>query len=215
MSLTWGELKTELQTILVNTGTTFVASNDEIVLRAERRIYRATRVPDGRQVTSASFTASQATISAPAGMLYPRYMKVAVSGVDQPMYFRDPSFIREVWPNASTAGVPRYAATQQTEADFDHEILVAPTPADTYTYTLGWYGYGTSIVDTGDDTQTSYLGQYVEGLLLAAAVLEGAIWMKIQGPLLETYKGEYDMEMAVFKQIAEAQTDVDEYEPAR
>jgi len=213
MTMNWGQLKTAIQSGLENTETTFVANMEEIATRAENTIYRAVILPDGFTETSANFTASQSTVTAPSGFIRPRFMKVAVSSVNSPILLKDASFIREVYPNASTTGVPKYYSLQTTDSSFNTTIITAPTPASTYTYILGWYGVGTTIVNTSSDTQNSWLGTHAEETLLAGCILEGYIFMKGSPDMMEIYQADFSAKLAFLRGQAALGMTQDDYQP--
>jgi hypothetical protein len=196
MSLNWGQLKTAIQAGLENTESTFVSNMEEIAKRSENRIYREVTLPDGFTETTGNFVTSAATLNTPAGFIRPMFLKVAVSSVNQPIFKKDSSFIREVYPNASTEGVPKYYALQTTTSAYLTTLIVAPTPDSTYPYTLGWYGTGATIVDSGSDASTSWLGNEAEDVLLSACILEGYLFMKGSPDLMVMYQADFDMKLA-------------------
>lgn len=193
--MTYGELKTSIQGGLEYDETTFIAELPNIVTRSEQRIFRDVHIPNGITTTTGNMVAGTRTITNPTGMLEPRALAVTNgSGQAISLKFKDASFIDEVWPVAANTAFPQFYAVND-----DGTIYVAPTPDDTYAYSLRWYGVGDSVVDLGDDNNTSWLSVNAEALLLYACLYEGYVYMKGAADLLAEYKAQYESELERFK----------------
>lgn len=207
--MTYGELKTAIQNSLEYDETSFVAQLPFIIARAEQRIYRDVSIPDGITTTSASMTTSNREITLPSGFLEPRSLVVTnASSRRFPLLFKDASFIDEAWPTGTTTtAFPQFYAI-----DDDGILYVAPTPDSTYAYELRWYGVGATIVDAGNDANTSWLGDNAEGCLLYSCLYEGYLYMKGNPELLAEYKAEYDKEATALKLQLEGRATHDAFE---
>tara|TARA_R110000824_G_scaffold60791_4_gene162225 strand:- start:894 stop:1511 length:618 start_codon:yes stop_codon:yes gene_type:complete len=204
MALTYAQLKTQIQNMTQNTGTAFVANQPNQIKMAENRIYREVKLRDGYNEGTGNLVQGTATITAPTGMLYPRYMKITVSSVDKGLLLKDPSFIREYWPTVATQGEPKYYSVTNATT-----ITLAATPNSTYPYTLGWYGYSTII---GADGATSWLGDNAEDVLVYACMVEAYIYMKGSKDLQDEYEAMYIRSRDSLRLEQELLSKADDYE---
>lgn len=204
--MTYAELKTLIQDYCQNTETSFVAHLDDFIKQAESKTFRAVRLKDGN--LTATGTLSAATLAAPAGFLHPRSFRITVSGVDRTLRFKDQSFLREVWPNATSTGVPEYYAIQD-----DGTLAFAPTPASSYSYTFHYYGLGATII-SGTSTNTSWLSNYAPDVLLYGCLVEAYTYMKGSEDLIALYSRLYVESLAALKLEMEGAASSDSNEKA-
>ena len=188
--MTYDELKTAIMDYCENTESTFQSNIPNFVKNAEARIYRAIMLKDGNLTATGTMTLGNPALAAPAGMLHPRSFRVTVTGVDKTLNFKDESFIREVWPNATSTGVPEYYAIKD-----DGTLSFAPTPASNYAYTFHYYGMGVSLTAG----TTSWLSLYAPDLLLYACLVEAYTYMKGSEDLLALYTRLYNESLATLK----------------
>ena len=202
--MTYAELKTLIQDYCQNTETVFVSHLDDFIKQAEAKIFQSALLKDGYQ--TATGTLSAATLAAPAGFLHPRSFRITVAGVDKTLREKDESFIREVWPNATTTGVPKYYAIKD-----DATLIFAPTPVTSYTYTFHYYGIGATII-SATTTNTSWLSTYAPSVLLYACLIEAYTFMKGSEDLIALYTRLYNESLAALKIEMEGQASSDSNE---
>ena len=97
------------------------------------------------------------------------------------MEFKDPSFIQEYTPDATTTGAPRYFA----QFDNDNFILAA-TPDAVYTAELHYF-YRPNSLTAGADSGTTWLSKNAEMAMLYGALLEATIFMKGEQDVTQLY----------------------------
>ena len=163
--------------------TSFVANIPRFVKQTEERIYRTVMIPELRKITTLTATPGTAELAKPADFL--TVFSLAVIDTDGAYYFlydKDPSFIREAYPNG-TQGLPKYYALLDGD-----DFLVGPTPAQAYSFELQYYHDPESIVTAG----TTWLGDNAETVLLYGSLLEAYTYLKGDGDIMAQYRQQYD-----------------------
>lgn len=172
--------------------TSFVANIPNFVRQAEQRIHRTVMLPELRKGATAPMVAGNPYIARPPDFLSVFSFAVVDSDGDfHFLYDKDPSFIREAFPSASSSGRPRFYA--QFDGDMggvsgSGNFIVGPTPDENYTVELQYYFDPPSIVDVG----TSWLGDNAETVLLYGALLEAYTYLKGDGDIMALYRQQYD-----------------------
>lgn len=87
-----------------------------------------------------------------------------------PIYARSYEYCRNIWPDESVTGQPRFYA----DYDNDH-FLIAPTPNQAYPFELLYHGMPPLLDETN---QTNWLTQYVPQMLLYATLWEVALFCR-------------------------------------
>lgn len=95
---------------------------------------------------------------------------ISVSINNTQLFSRAYEYIRSYWPDESATGDPEFYA----DYDYNHWIL-APTPTAGLTMEVLYYEMP-ALLD--DDTQTNWLTEYAPNMLLYAALLEAAPFLK-------------------------------------
>ena len=201
MAWTYTTLLQAIQDYLENDEATFVANIPVIVKQAEDRILKAVQLPNFRKNSTGTLTTSDQYLGIPTDFLAPYSLSVDNSGATF-LLFKDVNFIREVYPSASTEGVPKYYAI--FEDDF---FILGPTPDSTYTVELHYFYRPTSIVDGA----TSWLGTNAESTLLAACLLEAYIFLKGDPDLMAVYEKRYEQALIDLKELAGIRSKTDSY----
>ena len=98
--------------------------------------------------------------------------------------------MREAYPSPSTAALPKYYGQFDGDAPAtsNGNLILGPTPDQSYQVELHYYYDPPSIVDTG----TSWLGENAETALLYGSLVEAYVFMKGDGDLMAAYKAQYD-----------------------
>jgi hypothetical protein len=164
--------------------------------RAEERIYAQSRFAALRKNVSGALTADRPYLEMPGDYLAVHSLAtIDATGRYTFLLNKDVSYLREVYPNPATTGAPRfYAVFGPTTTDTappsltnELSLLVAPTPATALAVELHYFFYPPKISSAG----TSWLGDNLGSLLLAGAVLEAALFMKVDEKQLAMYTASF------------------------
>lgn len=189
---------TELYDALVaeteNTDTTFLANIPVMVNNAEKRIYQAVKIPALRKNATTALTPSAPYVALPSDYLAPWEFAVLTSGSYNYLLLKDVSFLREMFPNPSSTGTPRFYA--QFDAD---TFIVAPTPPSPLTAELHYFYYPESIVTAG----TSWVSANFENVLLYAALVEAAVFMKSEEDIMKAYAEQFAVNLKLLKEYSD------------
>lgn len=101
----------------------------------------------------------------------------------QPLQGRSYEYCRGYWPDEAETGAPQFYA------DYDYQHwLITPTPAAAQTLEVLYYEQPALL---GDDNQQNWLTEYAPDLLLYAALLEAAPFLK-NDERIQTWQAMYD-----------------------
>lgn len=224
--MTYDELSAAISATVENTfpatgtaaGGSFTSKNqiDLFIKQAEQRIFNSVQLPALRKNVSGNMVSGMQYLELPGDFL--SVYSAAVIGADGAYSFllnKDVSFIREAYPNPAVQGVPRFyalfgpATTGATPPALTNElsILLGPTPDQSYALELHYFFYPPSIVDAG----TSWLGDNLDSVLLAASVLEAALFMKVEQDLAQAYTARYQEALAIAKRLGDGMERQDAY----
>ena len=190
--MNYAQLVQLIQDYLETEEVSFVSNIPRFVRQAEQRIYRTVMIPELRKGATAPIVAGNPYVSRPPDFL--SVFSFAVVDSDGDYYFlydKDPSFIREAFPSASSSGRPRFYA--QFDGDLGGtsgagNFIIAPTPDENYTVELQYYFDPPSIVDAN----TSWLGENAETVLLYGSLLEAYTYLKGDPDMMANYRQQYD-----------------------
>lgn len=224
--MTYDELSAAISATMENTfpatgtaaGGSFTSKNqiDLFIKQAEQRIFNSVQFPALRKNVSGNMVSGMQYLELPGDFL--SVYSAAVIGADGAYSFllnKDVSFIREAYPSPAVQGVPRFyalfgpATTGTTPPVLTNElsILLGPTPDQSYALELHYFFYPPSIVDAG----TSWLGDNLDSVLLAASVLEAALFMKVEQDLAQAYAARYQEALAIAKRLGDGMERQDAY----
>ena len=203
--MNYAQLSAQIQAYLENTfpdtltwDNQVVSSKDQIdtfIKQAEQRIFNTVQFPSIRKNVTGTLTANNKYLSSPSDFLSVYSMAVVdATGRYEFLLNKDVNFIRQAYPSPTSTGIPKYYAlfgpttTNNNPPVITNELsfMVGPTPDAGYTVELHYYHYPVSIVEAG----TTWLGDNFDSVLLYGALVEAAIFMKIdaqtEGVVLET-----------------------------
>ena len=157
---------------------------------AEYRILREVDSDNNRRYVSANLIASTRFIDTPTDLLIIRSAQIVDSELASGdtnqnrdfLQFRDTSFMSEFNPTATT-GVPKYYSNWD-----ETRIVVAPTPAQTYTIQLNYILKPTGLSSTNT---TTYLSTEFPNGLLYACLVEAYGFLKGPVDMLQLYDKKY------------------------
>ena len=164
----------------------------EFLRNTELGIAGAVDYDETRKYATSSFTANKRYLVMPADFLIIRSLQVfsttSLSGTRNFMEKRDTSFISE-YNSSGATGQPKYYANWD-----DNNVVVAPTPDQGYAVQLNY------IIDPPGFTSTNstYLSQYQESLLLHGVLTEAFSYLKGPMDMYKLYKDKYNEEIQAF-----------------
>jgi hypothetical protein len=225
--MNYAQLSAQIQAYLENTfpdtltwdGQT-VSSKDQIdtfIKQAEQRIFNTVQFPSIRKNVTGTLTINNKYLSSPSDFLSVYSMAVIdATGRYEYLLNKDVNFIRQAYPDPTSTGIPKYYAlfgpttTNNTPPVITNELsfMVGPTPDAAYSVELHYYHYPVSIVEAG----TTWLGDNFDSVLLYGALVEAAIFMKIdaqtEGLVLDT---KYKEALALAKRLGDGLERQDAY----
>lgn len=165
----------------------FTAESDQIVYEQLPRLITLGERRCARELKVLGFLrAVQSTLQ--PGL--PTYLKpdrwrdtVSVTLNGKPLQARSYEYCRGYWPDEAETAVPEFYA----DYDYQHWLLV-PTPSTAATLEVLYYEQPALL---GDDNQTNWLTEYAPDLLLYAALLEAAPFLK-NDQRIGTWQAMYD-----------------------
>lgn len=189
---------------------------DLFIQQAERKIYNSVQFPSLRKNVEGFTSAGNKYLSTPNDFLAPYSLSVTdATGRYEFLLNKDVSFIRQAYPNPASMGLPRYYAlfgptTQGSNPPVptnELSLLLGPTPDAAYAVELHYFYYPTSIVDAG----TTWLGDNFDTVLLNAALVEAATFMKAEEDLMKVYALRYQEALAMAKRLGDGMERQDAY----
>ena len=193
---------------------------DIFIKQTEQRIYNSGPLPALRKNQYGFLITGNKYLNLPPDFLSVYSLAVLTNttlGEDSPQEYllnKDPSFIRQCYPDPTATGVPLYYALfgpntgpNVPNPPLDYTLLVGPTPDSSYQVELHYYAYPESIVDAGN----SWLGEHFDSVLLYGCLLEAIVFMKGEQDLIAVYKGRYDEAMALYRQLTDGKERTDAY----
>lgn len=200
--MTHAELLTEIQSYLENEFST--TDLNTFIVQAEERIYNSVQLPSSRKTATLTATPSVTTVTLPVDFLasYSLAVVIPATGAVEYLLNKDPNFIREAFPQATSTGVPTHYG-QITP----YEFIIGPTPAAAYSMPLVYFGYPVSITVAG----TSWLGENFSPALLYGSLVEAYTFMKGEQDMMAIYDGKFKEALAMLKQLVDAKGRQDSY----
>lgn len=187
--MNYTELVTAIQDYTQNEETSFVSNIPNFVRQAEERLNRSVMLPELRKNATASTTSGNSYLSRPADFLAVFSLAVVDSaGNYSYLIDKDVNFIREAYPSASTAALPRYYAKFDGDVEGGQgNFILGPAPDEDYVVELHYYYDPESIVTAGQ----SWYGDNAETALLYGALIEAYTYMKGEADLIKQYTERY------------------------
>ena len=204
MTMTYLELKTAIEDYVQNDEATFVDNIPLFIRLSEERILKNVQLSLFRKNATSSTTG--AYLACPPDFLAP--FSLSLTGADGAKVFlelKDVSFLQLYNPNPATTGEPKYYG----QFDVDN-FLLAPTPDVVYTAELH-YMYRPTSITAGADGGTTWLSENAEIALLYGALLEAALFNKLEPAEIQTFDRRFQEALVGVKMLGEAKEVTDEY----
>lgn len=208
--MTYAELKEQIKDYVQSQEPTFLANLDTVIQLAEQRINRDVKSPDSR--ASVTGTVSSQTITTPTDFVMQLSLFVNIAGTQTGLLLKEPSYLTEAYGvtqhSAGSTGAPAYYAIQAS-AETGTTILVAPSAAAPYTYTLYYYKTPDTIV--GASSNTTWVSTYFPQTLLYGCLVEAYTFLKGDPQMQQQYEKLYQLGLMELKNVAEDEQRMDNY----
>ena len=203
MAWTYTTLTQAVKDNTENTETTFTNNIARFITITEELILRTIQLPDFRKNVTGTLTSGNQYLTVPSDFLFPYSLAYDNSGYTF-LIFKDVNFIRELYPVASTTGLPKYYA-QFNENSF----IVGPTPNANLTVELHYFYEPESITVSSDGT--SWLGTNAENALLYGTLLQAYIFMKGEADITQLYQQQFETALGQLKLEGDGYNRTDAY----
>ena len=193
---------------------------DTFIKQAEQRIYNTAQPPALRKNVNGNLTPGNKYLNLPSDFLSVYSLAVYTDttlGENSPQEFlldKDVSFIRQAYPSPTDTGTPQHyalfgftAGVNVPQPFKNFTLLVGPTPDAEYLVELHYFHYPESIVDT----QTSWLGDNFDSVLLYGSLMEAITYMKGEQDMIAAYQNRYNEALILYKQLCDGKERTDAY----
>ena len=173
--MTYNELVTDIRNYTETDSNVLTESViNTFILLTENKILRDIDLEVFRQSATAPLSSSNRFLTMPSDILTHRYMLIT-NALDEEYFlkFRDVSFAKEYWEDASETGFPKYYAVWN-----QNTFIIAPTPDSNYTVELGYIRKPTGLSSATPET---WLSQNAPEALLYGCLVQAYSYTK--GPL--------------------------------
>ena len=203
--MTYSELVTNIRNYMETDSNVLTNSViDTFILLTENKILRDIDLEVFRQSSTAPLTTSSRFLTMPSYILTHRYMLVRTAlGEEYFLNFRDVSFAKEYWENASETGFPKYYAVWN-----QNTFVVAPTPDSNYTVELGYIRKPAGL---SSSTPTTWLSQNAPETLLYGCLVQAYSYTKGPLEMLGYFQNSYQQALAALGIEQQGRRRRDEY----
>ena len=190
--MNYAALLTAIQDGAENTETSFVTHIPDFVHAAEQIIYQAVQLPASRKHVSGVATTNTRYLTAPTDFIaaFAAAVIAPTTGIYTEMQFRDVDWLRSVYPDPASYGVPEYYGLWNSTT-----FLLSKTPAAGYTIEMHYYGMPESIVTAS----TTWVGNNFDSVLYNGAMYHACVYLKEEEGLLKTYSELFKEGLVVLK----------------
>lgn len=208
MPSTLGDMREDLVSYTTYDSDDFLAMRDTFIQASEERCWFFVQLPFFRRAVTGTFVSGNQYLELPTDFLAAASLAITVSSEYRFLLNKDVSYIREVYPNPSTTGVPFCYAL------FDNStIIIGPTPAASYPTELDYFYRPASLTTVGEDG-TTWLSEHAYNTLLYGALAEAQSWLKrekgIDG-MATAYEERFQVGLVGLKNLGEARDRKDTY----
>ncbi len=154
------------------------------------------------------FTISNQYLELPSDFLAAASLAITVNSEYIVLLNKDVSYIRAVYPNPSTTGVPTCYAMFD-----DNTIIVGPTPAAAYATELDYF-YRPASLTEGAGGGTTWLSTNAYNTLLMGALAEAGVWLKKErgiDAMADTYEQRFLVGLQGLRNLGETRDRKDTY----
>ena len=182
--MTYDSLVDDISTYLERTDTATIEKIPTFIMLAEQVIASQIKFLGNLTVNNSTMTLGEGIIAKPARWHKTVSLNLTVGGVRQPVFLRDYEYLRQYWSNSTLKDVPKYYA----DYDYSH-WLVAPTPADNYTFEVLYYE---RVQPLDSSNQTNWFTTYAPQAMLYGSLLQAMPFLK-NDERMPMWRAEYDL----------------------
>jgi hypothetical protein len=168
--MTYDSLVADVQSYLERTDQATVEKIPTFIMLAEQVIANDIKFLGNLTVQESNMVQGNPIIDKPARWRKTVSMNVTVAGNKQPIFLRKYEYLREYAPDATAEDVPKFYA----DYDYTH-WLVAPTPADDYTFEVLYYE---RVQPLDSSNQTNWFTIYAPQAMLYGTLLQAMPFLK-------------------------------------
>lgn len=190
VSMTYTSLFNDISSYLERTDTATLDKIPTFIMLAEQVLASEIKFLGNLTVNESTMVAGDPVIAKPARWRKTVSLNVTVDGERRPVFLRTYEFLRQYWPEESQEDVPKYYA----DYDYTH-WLVAPTPADTYSFEVLYYE---EVQPLDVSNQTNWFTQYAPQAMLYGSLLQAMPFLK-NDERLPMWQAQYDKIVAQLK----------------
>lgn len=187
-------LKQAIQDTTQNYETTFVASLDLFIQRAERRIYQEAKIPATRKNSTGVTVIGNRSLALPTDYINVKAIEITTATGVVNLLPKSAEYLTEMYPVAATQAQPKFWAHYD-----ETTVQLAPTPDLAYTVGFHYFAVPTSI--TTAVSGTTWLGNNFDQVLFYAALLEAYIFMKGSADVMQMYMTAYTTGLTELKAV--------------
>ena len=213
--MNWGELKTAIQDYCETTFDT--TSLQTFAKQAEQRIFNTIQFPSLRKNVTGTCTINNRYLQAPTDFLAPYSLAVIdAGGAYKYLLNKDVNFIREAFPaptGSGNTGEPYCYAIFGPDSTDEKEwvFLLGPTPDAAYSVELHYFYYPASIAVTDTDTNTTWLSDNFDSVLLYGCLVEAYTFLKGEPDLIQNVTNRYKEALILAKRLGDGLDRQDAY----
>lgn len=182
--MTYDSLVADISSYLERTDTATLQKIPTFIMLAEQVIASQIKFLGNLTVNESTMTQGDNIIAKPARWHKSVSFNVVVAGVRQPLFLRTYEYLRQYWPEATEEDIPKYYA----DYDYSH-WLVAPTPADDYTFEVLYYE---RVQPLDSSNQTNWFTTYAPQAMLYGSLLQAMPFLK-NDERMPMWRAEYDL----------------------
>jgi hypothetical protein len=190
VSMTYTSLFNDISSYLERTDTATIDKIPTFIMLAEQVLASEIKFLGNLTVNESTMVAGDPVIAKPARWRKTVSLNVTVDGERRPVFLRTYEFLRQYWPDESQEDVPKYYA----DYNYSH-WLVAPTPADTYSFEVLYYE---EVQPLDSTNQTNWFTQYAPQAMLYGSLLQAMPFLK-NDERLPMWQAQYDKIVAQLK----------------
>lgn len=188
--MTYDSLVNDISTYLERTDTATLEKIPQFIMLAEQVIASELKFLGNLTVAESNMIANEPVIDKPARWRKTVSMNVTVAGKKYPIFLRKYEYLREYWPDATETDTPRFYC----DYDYTH-WLVAPTPADDYSYEVLYYE---RVQPLDSSNQTNWFTQYAPQAMLYGSLLQAMPFLK-NDERIPMWQAQYSQIMEILK----------------
>jgi hypothetical protein len=182
--MTYDELITNIRNYTEVDANVFTnAVCNTFILMSENRILRDIDLDVFKLEVSGNMTSGNKFLATPSDILTHRYILVTKDSEQFFLEFRDTSYMKEYWPNASITGTPRFYSVWD-----QNTFYIAPTPDSSYVVELGYIRKPESLSAANPETWVSINAPEA---LLYACLIQAYSYTKGPADILAYFENSY------------------------